>query len=308
MVSRGYYSADVKPVLSIKSGELVRVETVSGDPDTLVRLGVPESDVNVRDLRRINAQMKEPGPILLGPISVTGAEPGDVLQVDILEISPRSNYGVNHFAPEHGLLPDEFPYLRYKLIWLDQDSKVAMFGPKIGIPIRPFFGSMGVAPPVGRVDMIPPGYYAGNMDNKELIAGSTLYLPIQKAGALFSISDGHLAMGDGEVDLSAIEAPLTGLLRFTVRKDMKLRWPRAETPTHFITMGFHPNLEEATRRAALEMIDYLVSTRGMTRDEAYMLTSVAVDLHITQVVDGVKGVHAMLPKAIFEKDVLPARK
>ncbi len=297
-VSRGYYSADVKPVLTVKSGDTVRVETVSGDPDNLVRLGVPEDDVNVRDLREINDKVKEPGPIMLGPIAVEGAEPGDVLEIDILEVRPRSFYGVNHFAPEHGLLPDQFPYTRYKLIRVGQDG-MADFAPDVHIPVRPFFGSMGVAPATGRVDMIPPGYYAGNLDNKELVAGSTLYIPVQKTGGLFSISDGHLAMGDGEVDVSAIEAPLTGLLRFSVRKNMNLRWPRAETPTHIITMGFDPTLDEAARRATNEMIDYLVSSRGLSRDDAYMLASVAVDLHVTQAVDGVRGVHAMLPKAIF---------
>jgi acetamidase/formamidase len=299
-ITRGYYSADAKPVLTVKSGDTVRVETVSGDPDNLVGLGVPQDDVNVRDLREINAKVKDPGPIMVGPIAVEGALPGDVLQIELLDIQPRSFYGANHFAPDHGALPDEFPYTRYRLIRIDPHTGMAEFAPGIYIPVRPFFGSMGVAPASGRVDMIPPGYFAGNLDNKELVAGSTLYIPVQKAGALFSISDGHLAMGDGEVDVSAIEAPLTGLLRFTVRKDMKLHWPRAETPTHIITMGFHETLDEAARRATREMIDYLVSSRGLSREDAYMLTSVAVDLHVTQVVDGVKGIHAMLPKAIFK--------
>jgi acetamidase/formamidase len=298
-VTRGYYSADAKPALTVKSGDTVRVETVSGDPGNLVTLGVPEDDVNIRDLREINAKMKDPGPILAGPIAVEGAMPGDVLKVDLLEIHPRSFYGVNHFAPDHGALPDEFPYTRYKLIRIDQRAGMAEFAPGIYIPLRPFFGSMGVAPASGRVDMIPPGYYAGNLDNKELVAGSTLYIPVQKTGALFSVGDGHLAMGDGEVDVSAIEAPLTGILRFTLRKDMKLRWPRAETPAYIITMGFHETLDEAARRATKEMINYLATDHGLSRDEAYMLVSVAVDLHVTQMVDGVKGVHAMLPKAIF---------
>ncbi|MBI3694106.1 MAG: acetamidase/formamidase family protein, partial [Acidobacteria bacterium] len=151
----------------------------------------------------------------------------------------------------------------------------------------------------GRVNSAPPGYYTGNMDNKELTAGSTLYMPVHFAGALFSVGDGHAAQGDGEVDLTAIETPLTGLFRFTVRKDLKLRWPRAETPTHIIAMGFHETLDEAARRATKEMIDYLVTARDLSREDAYMLISAAVDLHVTQVVDGVRGVHAMLPKSLF---------
>jgi acetamidase/formamidase len=294
----GYYSADAKPVLNLKSGETVRFETITSTPEVLLALGAPE-DETMRDLKAIHAQPRDRAPAMLGPVAIEGAESGDVLQVDMLEIRPRSSYGVNQFLPQLGLLPDEFPHARHKLIRIDASGTAAEFGPGIRIPLRPFFGSMGVAPASGRVDMIPPGYFAGNLDNKELVAGSTLYIPVQKAGALFSISDGHLAMGDGEVDVSAIEAPLTGLLRFTVRKDMKLHWPRAKTPTHIITMGFHETLDEAARRATREMIDYVVTTRGLSRDDAYMLVSVAADLHITQMVDGVKGVHAMLPKAIF---------
>ncbi len=299
----GHYSADEKPVLTVKSGDTVRIETVSGNPEVLARLGAAEDD-NLRELKEIHAQVKDRGPgghLLTGPIFVEGAEPGDTLQVDILEILPRSGYGYKVFTPSTGLLPDEFPYQRYKLIRLDRSAGVAEFAPGIRIPLRPFFGSMGVAPPAGRVDSRPPGYHTGNMDNKELVAGSTLYMPVHKAGVLFSVGDGHVAQGDGEVDLSAIESPLTGLFRFTVRKDLKLRWPRAETPTHIITMGFHETLDEAARRATREMLDYLVTARGLSREDAYMLTSAAVDLHVTQVVDGVKGVHAMLPKAIFKK-------
>ncbi len=299
----GHYSADAKPVLTVKSGDTVRVETVSGNPEVLARLGAAEDD-NLRELKQIYAQVKDRGPgghLLTGPIFVEGAEAGDTLQVEILEIHPRADYGYKVFTPTTGMLPEEFPYLHYKLVRLDRKAGVAEFAPGIRIPLRPFFGSIGVAPPTGRVDSRPPGYYTGNMDNKELVAGSTLYMPVHKAGALFLVGDGHVAMGDGEVDLSAIESPLTGLFRFTVRKDMKLRWPRGETPTHVITMGFHETLDEAARRATREMIDYLVAAHGLTREDAYMLTSAAVDLHVTQVVDGVKGVHAMLPKAIFKK-------
>lgn len=304
-VEWGYYGAGVKPVLTVKSGETARIETVSGVPEMLARLDAPRDD-NFRDLEAIYAQVKERGPgphILIGPVAVEGAAPGDVLQVDILELHLRSTYGWKSFRPGAGILHDEFPYSRAKLIPLNAAAGYAEFhigsGAPLRIPLRPFFGSMGLAPSSGRVDSAPPGFHTGNMDNKELVAGSTLYMPVHAAGALFSVGDGHAAQGDGEVDLTAIETPLTGVFRFTVRKDLKFHWPRAETATHFITMGFHETLDEAARRATREMVDYLTTTRGLSREDAYMLISAAVDLHVTQVVDGVRGVHAMLPKAIF---------
>ncbi len=296
----GYYAADAKPVLTVKSGETVRIETVSGIPEMLERYGV--ADDNLRELKEIGAKVKDRGPgphILTGPVPVEGAAPGDVLQVDILEVRLRSNYGWMFFIPGKGMLPEEFPYVRDKLIRLDERGGMAEFAPGIRVPLRPFFGSMGVAPPMERVDSGPPGYHTGNMDNKELVAGATLYIPVHVRGAMFSVGDGHLAQGDGEVCLTAIEAPLTGLFRLTVRKDRKLRWARAETPTHVITMGFHETLDEAARRATREMLDYLAESRGLSRDDAYMLVSAAVDLRVTQVVDGVKGVHALLPKSLF---------
>jgi acetamidase/formamidase len=178
---------------------------------------------------------------------------------------------------------------------------VAKFAPGIEIPLRPFFGSMGVAPPesYGRISSAPPGVHAGNMDNKELIAGTTLFLPVHARGALFEIGDGHAGQGDGEVDITALETSLTGKLQFIVRKDLKIKYPRAETPTHYICMGFDDDLSEATRIAVREMIDFLVTEKRLSRDDAYMLASVAADLHITELVDGNKGVHMMIPKAIF---------
>lgn len=225
--------------------------------------------------------------------------PGDVLEVEILDIRLRSPYGWMMIEPGAGALPEEFPYLREKLVPLDQRNNVAEFAPGIRIPVHPFFGNLGVAPPEGRLDSGPPSYNAGNLDNKWLVAGTKVYIPVHAPGALFAVGDGHAAQGDGEVCLTAIETNLTGVFRFTIRKDMKLRWPRAETPTHFITMGLHESLDEAARRATKEMIEYLVTARGLSRDDAYMLTSAAVDLHVTEVVDGVKGVHATLPKSIF---------
>jgi acetamidase/formamidase len=160
---------------------------------------------------------------------------------------------------------------------------------------------MGIAPPdvTGRISSNPPWIHAGNIDNKDLVAGTTLYIPIHARGALFEVGDGHAGQGDGEVDITAMETSLIGTFQFVVRKDMHLRWPEAETPTHYITMGLHPDLTEATKMAVREMIDFLVREKHLNRDDAYMLASVAADLHITQVVDGNNGVHMMIPKAIF---------
>lgn len=161
---------------------------------------------------------------------------------------------------------------------------------------------MGVAPPenLGRISSAPPWFHAGSLDNKEFVSGTTLYIPVHAKGALFLAGDGHAGQGNGEVDITALETSLTGVFRFIVRKDLHLRWPRGETATHFITMGINEDLREAARLAVEEMIDFLVVQKHLVRDDAYMLTSVAADLAITQLVDGNKGVHAMIPKAIFK--------
>jgi acetamidase/formamidase len=300
-VQWGYFAADAKPVLTVKSGEVVTIDTICAI-DELEQMGAATDDP-IRELKQIEAGVKDKGPgphVLTGPVAIEGAMPGDVLEVEILDVRLRSRYGWMMIEPGAGALPEEFPYLRAKLVPLDERNKVAEFAKGIRIPIHPFFGNLGVAPPSGRLDSAPPSFNAGNMDNKWLVAGTKLYIPVQVPGALFAVGDGHAAQGDGEVCLTAIETNLTGVFRFTVRKNMKLRWPRAETPTHVITMGLHQSLDEAARRATKEMIEYLTTERGLSRDDAYMLTSAAVDLHVTQVVDGVKGVHAMLPKAIFE--------
>jgi acetamidase/formamidase len=210
-------------------------------------------------------------------------------------------WAVNLFAPGGGTLPKLFPYQGGKFVRLDLKRNVALFGPGIEIPLRPFFGSIGVAPPpiVGRVGSGPPGIHTGNLDNKELIAGSTLYIPVHVKDALLFIGDGHAAQGDGEVNGTALEASLSGKLQLVVRKDLKLRWPRAETPQYYMTMGLDPDLDAAAEMAVSEMVDHLVQDRKMSRDDAYVLCSAAVDLRVTQIVDGTKGIHALLPKSVF---------
>jgi len=305
-VAWGYYDANTPPVLRIKSGETVEIHTlITSSPSRLEGAGVPPEQVE-QSLRDITKEVTNKGPgghILTGPVYVEGAEPGDVLEVRIQAIKLAIPYAYNAFSPGRGFLPEDFPYARIKIIPLDEKRMVARFSDGIEIPLRPFFGSMGVAPPdvSGRISSAPPWIHAGNLDNKELVAGTTLFIPVHARGALFLTGDGHAGQGNGEVDITAMETSLVGTFQLIVRKDMHLKWPRAETPTHFITMGIHEDLNEATKMAVREMIDFLVKEKHLNRDEAYMLTSVAADLEITQLVDGNKGVHAMISKSIFKK-------
>jgi acetamidase/formamidase len=303
-VAWGYYAANTPPVLRIRSGDSVEVETlITNSPERLEAAGVPPADVEpaLRDIFREVTDKGPGGHILTGPIYVEGAEAGDTLEVRIQSIRLAIPYAYNTFRPGAGFLPDEFPYARTKIIPLDRERVIARFGPGIEIPLHPFFGSMGVAPPenLGRISSAPPWFHAGNIDNKEFVAGTTLFVPVHARGALFQVGDGHAGQGNGEVDITALETSLTGVFQFVARKDLHLRWPRGETPTHYITMGMHEDLREAAKLAVEEMIDFLVTEKHLTREDAYMLTSVAADLSITQLVDGNKGVHAMIAKSIF---------
>jgi acetamidase/formamidase len=303
-VAWGYYDAKAEPVLRVKSGDTVQIDTLlTNSPKGLEKAGLPPEQVE-QSLRDVYDQVKEKGPgghILTGPIYVEDAQPGDVLEVKILAIKLAIPYAYNAFGPGRGYLPDDFPYAKMKIIPLDAQRMVAKFAPGIEIPLHPFFGSMGDAPPesVGKWNSAPPWIIGGNMDNKDLVAGTTLYLPVHAAGALFEVGDGHAGQGDGEVDITALETSLTGTFQFIVRKDLHLKWPRAETPTHYMTMGFNDDLNACATLAVREMIDFLVTEKHLSRDDAYMLSSVAADLHITELVDGNKGVHMMLPKSIF---------
>ena len=231
-----------------------------------------------------------------------GAEAGDVLEVRIVKIKLSVPYAYNGFSPGRGFLPDDFTSARTKIIPLDLERNVGRFAGNIEIPLHPFFGSMGVAPPeaAGRISSAPPGTHAGNLDNKDLVAGTKLFIPVHAPGALFEVGDGHAGQGNGEVDITAMETSLVGTFQFVLRKDMHLKWPRGETPTHYIAMGLNEDLTEAGKLAVREAIDFLVEEKHLSREDAYMLSSVAVDFNITQAVDGVKGVHAMIPKSIFK--------
>ena len=306
-VAWGYYWAKAKPVLTVHSGDTVRIQTLStcGPNERLEKEGVAAADIPSYNAD-IYREVKDKGPgghILTGPVAIAEAEPGDVLEVQILKIDIDTPFACNGFGPGRGFLPNDYPYGHTKIIPLDRERMIGKFAPGIEIPLHPFFGSMGVAPPegAGRIDSAPPWMHAGNMDNKELVAGTTLYIPVHAAGGLFEVGDGHAGQGNGEVDITAMETFLTGTFRFLVHKDRHLLWPRAETPTHYISMGFSPDLKEATTLAVRDMINFLVEEKHLSRDEAYMLTSVAVDVDITQLVDGNVGVHAMCPKNIFVK-------
>ena len=305
-VAWGYYDAAATPVLRVRSGDAIDVGTlITSSPERLERAGVAPADVEPA-LRAIYDSVKNRGPgghILTGPIYVEGADSGDVLEVRIEAISLAIPYAYNAFGPRSGWLPEDFGYSRMKIIPLDAEHMMARFAPGIDIPLRPFFGSIGVAPPParGRVNSAPPDIHAGNLDNKHLVAGTTLYIPVHVPGALLEVGDGHAGQGNGEVDITALETSLRGRLRVIVRKDLHLAWPRAETPTHWIAMGMDRDLTVATKTAVRQAIDFLVTQKGLSRDDAYMLASVAADVEVTQLVDGNVGVHVMIPKAIFAR-------
>jgi len=306
-VAWGFYSATAKPALEIKSGDTVVVHTlITSSPSRLEAAGVAPADVEA-SLRAITEQVADKGPgghILTGPIAIEGAEPGDTLEIRIRKIDLAIPYAYNGFRYGAGFLTDDFPYARMKIVPLDRKRMVGKFAPGIEVPLRPFFGSMGVAPPAdfGRYDSTAPTIIGGNMDNKELVAGTTLFLPVHVAGALFEVGDGHAAQGDGEVDITALETSLVGTLEFVLHKKGAgdtPAYPRAETPTHYIAMGFDDDLSNATRKALRNMIDFLVVAKGMSRDDAYMLVSAAGDVAVTELVDRNKGVHVKLAKGLF---------
>jgi acetamidase/formamidase len=303
-VEWGYYNSAAKPALAVHSGDTVQIQTIStcGSREEMLKLGVrPEQIPPYTDLiyKEMPTDVGPGGHILTGPVAITEAEPGDVLEVQILKVEIDVDFACNGFFLGYGFLPMEYPYTHSKIIPLDRKRMIGTFAPGIELPLKPFFGSMGVSPPYGKIDSAPPFAHAGNLDNKELVAGTTLYVPVAVKGALFEAGDGHAGQGNGEVDVEALETYLTGTFRFIVHKDRHLLWPRAETTEYYICMGFSKDLKEATEHAVRDMIAFLMEERHLSRDDAYMLTSVAVDVNITQLVDGNVGVHAMLPKKIF---------
>ena len=294
----GYFAPDLKPVIEVLSGEAVVIDTVSGAPAVLPQ--GPEWDV-LPEHAAIHAECPLPlgnGHILTGPVAIQGAEPGDALQVDIDAIDLRTNWGWNIIRPLSGALPEDFHETTLLHIPLDKETQTAHLPWGTDLKLSPFFGVMGVAPPSewGMVTSIIPRAMGGNLDCKELTAGTTLFLPVFQKGGLFSTGDGHALQGDGEVNVTAIETSLTGTFRLTVRKDMQLSMPMAETPTHFMTFGIDPDLDQAAKQALRAMIDLICDRRNLSREQAYALCSITCDLRISQIVNQHKGVHAMLPK------------
>lgn len=297
----GFFDAALPPVLRVESGDRVTFHCLTAEPEDLPA----DPSWVLPELREVHAQCERgPGPhFMTGPVWVNGAEPGDTLEVRILDCRLRQDWGWNLITPLLGTLPEDFPTVRRLHIPLDRKAMVARLPWGMRVPLRPFFGVMGVAPPpvYGRITSIVPREHGGNLDNKELVPGATLYLPVWNAGALFSVGDGHAVQGDGEVCLTAVEAALSGTFELVVRKDLPLRFPRAETPTHYLTMGLDPDLDDAAKQALRHMLDLLKEIAALSAEDAYTLCSLAADLRITQLVDGNKGVHAMLPKAILER-------
>jgi acetamidase/formamidase len=297
----GFFDASLKPLITIDPGDTVVISSVSGSPAQMPPDGsgltVPATlpAIHKSVPQRLN------GPhILTGPVAVRGAKAGQVLEVRIKSIALNYDWGYNTIRPLAGALPDDFATARLIHIPLDRVRMVGKLPWGLELPLKPFFGIMGVAPP-------PPRRNGGNMDNKELAAGTTLYLPIHVDGALFSVGDGHGAQGDGEVCITAIETGLIGTFELHVRPDLTLEWPLAETPTHVITMAFDPDLDDAVVIALRDMIKLICARTGLSREDAYTLCSLAADLRVTQVVNGSKGIHVMLEKAHLQRPAGAAR-
>jgi acetamidase/formamidase len=304
----GYFDAGTPPVLRIRSGDTVVLDTLML-LDGQVRFGMTLEELLAARQSYVERRV---GPhTLTGPIFVEGAEPGDVLEVGIQRLR-TIDWGVNYHLPGRlgaGALPEDFPGGRLRTIRLDLARMEAEVCRGVVVPLRPFLGIMGVAPKAGeRRGSAAPDYFGGNLDCKELVAGTRLYLPVSVPGALFSTGDAHAAQGDGEVNVTAIETAMEeAVLQLTVRKDMALERPLGETDTHWIAMGFHPDLDEAVKVALREALRFMATTRGLVPEDAYAVASLAVDLRVTQVVDGHKGIHAMIPKAVFRDQPVAGR-
>lgn len=299
----GIFDAAFPPVLSISSGDQVVVACVSGGPEVMpgpgaaFRVPAPLATIHAAHLPRM-------GPhILTGPIAIEGAEPGDLLEVQIEKVEPNLDWGYCAYRPLAGALPEDFPERMVSHLAIDREA--GLCHPPWGgsLPLVPFFGTMGVAPPAiyGALSSREPREHGGNLDNKEMRAGTSLFLPVWVEGARFSVGDGHGRQGDGEVCVNALETGLTGTFRFVLHKGLgRLRRTFGKTPDHWVVMGLDEDLDLAMKQAVREAIDLICREADLTRGQAYQLCSLAVDFRVTQVVNGVKGVHGMINRALLD--------
>ncbi|KAM0469463.1 hypothetical protein ACHAPX_010484 [Trichoderma viride] len=304
-VHRGHshlkWSKAIAPVLTVDSGDVVTFDTIDGSNGQVTPISTAE------DVLKFKSELANP---IFGPVYVRGAEPGDVLEVEVLKLK-TSDWGWTAIIPGFGLLADDFKEPHLKIWQLDPDGSSAVFKDGIRIPTHPFLGVMGVAPGEGEFPTIPPLDTGGNIDTRQIIEGSKLYLPIEASGALFSCGDGHAAQGDGEVCGTAIETPMQVTLRLSIRKNMK--WvtspnysatssalTRAEDQGYYAVLGVDSDLLKAAQKAVRGIIEYMVQTRNLTYIEAYMLASVSIDLRVSEVVNVPNyTVSASVPLNIF---------
>ena len=297
----GVFNALFPPVMTIESGDRVEVQCVSGRESVM-----PPADAPFTIPPELSAIIAanpgvQAGHIVTGPIAIAGAMPGDTLEIRIEKIVPGADWGYNVIRPLAGTLPEDFHETTLLHIPVDSGRGVCSLPWGTELNLAPFFGVMGVAPPpeFGTIMSKEPRIHGGNLDNKEMTAGSTLFLPVWVPGANFSVGDGHGVQGDGEVCVTALEMCLTGTFTFILHKATPLKMPRAETPTHFISMGLNEDLDQAMKQALREMIAFICSRTNLSREQAYSFCSLAVDFHVTQTVNGEKGVHGMLKKGLL---------
>jgi acetamidase/formamidase len=318
----GNFPAQKAPILTVKSGAIVKIDTGGGagwrnpktDPNEwLKQNGVPvtlETSPALQETALVLEKTTryagiENGHLLIGPIAIEGAMPGDSIELRILSVVPRIPYGTTGRGPGRSLRPLDADRPANKVTVFDLKRNVGLFEPGVEVPLGPFMGVMGLLPPASdgpNRRSGPPGAFAGNLDCKELTAGATLYMPVFHKGGLFFTGDAHAAQGDGEITGTAIETANTAIFQFILHKDKTLRGPRAETATHYITFGLHTDLDDAMQLAVDEMVDFMHDAKGWDMFRSMPLASMAVDFRITQIVDGTKGIHAMIPKSLFVND------
>ncbi len=297
----GIFDAGFPPLLTVQSGDTVVLECLSGTPEMLPPAAsgftVPPGLLAIHQAN----PPRMAGHILTGPVAVAGAEPGDTLEVRIEAIELGADWGYCGFRPLAGTLPEDFPERFISHIAVDRGRRVGTLPWGTELALQPFFGVMGVAPPpnYGAISTKEPREHGGNLDNKELGAGSTLFLPVWVPGGNFSAGDGHGVQGDGEVCINALETCLTGTFTFVLHKGGGLAYPRGETATHYISMGMNEDLDLAMKQALRQMIGFICSRSNRSPEEAYAFCSLAVDFRVTQTVNGEKGVHGMLRKGLL---------